>query len=148
MHPTHSRLSNLTSEKESSTSTDRSGRQYICLDMTELVRRFINTVDFEVTDLGYDLSGIIGHYNSADYLNSTTDNLPIARLAEQFITLGYTKDYDDSLTVADYTLTILYPAILRMLKKLGYHAGVVVQGSTELTGRNRKIYCSAVLMVV
>lgn len=131
----------------SSLSNERPPKEFVIVDISDLVRRFINTIDYEVADLGYNLEGIIGMYNSTTW---GTSEIPghLAKFAEQLCTHGYVKGFDDALVVADYTINTFYPAIKRQISFLGYVGARAVGGKVRLTGRNRQLHCTVMMMVV
>lgn len=143
----HLRSSNSTSDDRSSASNNRGDKSYVVVDVTDLTRKFINQVDYEVCDLGYDLAGILTDYDSIKS-PPTTDPGQLAKKAMELCDKGRVKDFEDALIVADYVVNSFYPAIARYTKHLGYVGAKVVEGTVSLTGANRKIYCNVIMMVV
>lgn len=131
----------------SSLSNERPPKEFVIIDLTDLVRRFINTIDYEVTDLGYNLEGIIGMYDSTQW---GTSEIPgqLAKFAEHLCNRGYIKGFEDALVVADYTINTFYPAIKRQVAFLGYVGAKAVGGKVRLTGGNRQLHCNVMMMVV
>ena len=123
---------------------DRGNR--VVVDLTDLVRRFINDVDYEVCDLGYDLAGIVEMYSSDDWL-MTDHPGKMLEIATKFCDKNLVRNFEDAYIVADYVINRFYPAIHRYVAKLGYTGAKVIAGQVYLSGGNRKLYCNALMLV-
>lgn len=137
--------------QQSSNSTDAAdslrSNEFVVIDISDIVRRFINAVDYEVADLGYDLEGIIGMYNSTQWGTSEHPG-HLAKFAQHLCDRQMVKDFDDGLVVADYTINTFYPEIKRRVTFLGYVGARSAGGKVKMTGRNRQLHCTVMMMVV
>lgn len=118
------------------------------MDLTSQVRRFIDRIDYEVDDLGYDVSKVLVMYSQFTERPGFRPPAEIHQVATVFHDKGVAREFEDALVIADYAVNVLYPSINQAISKLYYNADQVVDGHVKLTGTNRKIYCEVLMMVV
>lgn len=141
-------IPSLSSKSTDAPSSSQSSKRdwFVVVDLTDLVRRFIEQIDYEVADLGYDLKKIVASFDSNQYQPTETPNA-LAKYAAELMGNGTVNDWDDALLVADYTLNTFFPGIRKYLKTLGFIRAKSVESTIELTGRNRKLYCTVMMSV-
>ena len=145
MPHTHSQSSKSTGAGSLSLSSEKRD-WFAVVDLSDLVRKFVDQIDYEVVDLGYDVKKIINTFDSNQYPPTDSPNA-LAKYASDLMGDGSVNDWDDALLVADYTLNTLFPGIRRTIRNLGFIRAKVVEGTLELTGRNRKLHCTVMMLV-
>lgn len=117
--------------------------------MDEIVRDFVNKVDSNVDDLGYDIKGIIKEYSGYKFgINDTRDFFDFMVLATTLYRKGLVKNEQDATFIAQVAADRLYPQITNLLKGMGYIAAVVHDVKFKMIRSSRSIMCDLMLMVV
>jgi|EndMetStandDraft_3_1072993.scaffolds.fasta_scaffold00001_12 hypothetical protein len=130
------------SRRASGASTDK---EFIVVDISDLVREFCNDVDRQVESLSYDIEGIIRQYSAYRHVGRYDEI--VTGLSNKFLELGCVKVEDDAPIIARAALT-LYRAITDHIRDLEYLVGAIHDVKLKLNSINRQIRCNAIMMVI
>lgn len=124
-------------------STDK---EYIVVDLTDIVRDFCNHVDNRVESLSYDIEGILREYSA--YKHVPNDSSLINKLMKVFIDKDYVHIHEDAPIIARAAIDILYKQITEHIQDLGYILGAMHDPRVRLNPINHQIRCNAIVMVI
>lgn len=116
------------------------------MDITPLIRDYIDQMDGRVEDLSYNLEGIVDCYNK--YRHTKTAGNEWIAFSEMLVKQGYVKNLDDAQILAQRALLGLYPDIADQISKHGYIGGIVHAVRLHVTRDKRRVSCAVLMKVI
>jgi len=120
--------------------------EYVVIEITREVRRFIDAVDGYVEDLSYNIEGIIKAYNH--YRHRKTNIRDLDDLVPELLHSSFVKNVEDAEKIASIALYTFYPDIAAAIVAHGYSAGLIHMVKVHTTRDTRMSSCVLLLKVI